>query len=193
MTFAVLYNWEGLTRGSFGIFGIPRPEVFGWLIISRWDYLAVTALLVLPCLWLLFRLYRSPFGLSLKGLREDERGAESLGISAFRLHLSAFVIAACFAALAGVLFASYVTFIDPTSFGLQESIFIVTALLLGGAGNRRGPLVGVLLMLLLPEFLRFLGLPNSMAANLRQIIFGGILIGLMYVRPRGLAGEFVFK
>jgi branched-chain amino acid transport system permease protein len=88
------------------------------------------------------------------------------------------------------LYAAYVTYIDPTSFSLQESIFQVSILLLGGSGNRKGPFVGVVIMLLLPEALRFLGLPDTVAPNVREIIYGSMLIILMYARPQGIAGEF---
>lgn len=191
--FVVLYNWTGLARGAFGIYGIPRPEIFGWSVNSLLSYaIWVWALnaLMLP---LLFLLYRSPFGLSLKALRENERAAESLGISAFYQQLSALVIAGVVAGLAGACLASYVTYIDPTSFNLQESIFVVALLLLGGSGNIRGPILGALVTVLLPEALRFVGLPNSVAPNVREIIYGAALIALMYWRPRGLAGEYALR
>jgi branched-chain amino acid transport system permease protein len=143
--------------------------------------------LILP---VLFVLYKSPFGLSLKALRDNERAAESLGISAFQQHLSALVIAGACAAVAGALFASYVTYIDPTSFSLRESIFIVSLLLLGGSGNIRGPILGAVVMILLPEALRFVGLPDSVAPNVREILYGTALILLMYWRPKGIAGDF---
>jgi branched-chain amino acid transport system permease protein len=128
--------------------------------------------------------------LSLKALRDNERAAESLGISAFRQQLTAFVIAGAFAAVAGALFASYMTYIDPTSFDLRESIFLLAILLLGGTGNIRGPIVGAAIMVLLPELLRFIGLPDSSAPNIREIVYGLALIGLMFWRTKGLAGDY---
>jgi branched-chain amino acid transport system permease protein len=193
IVFVVLYNWTELSRGAFGIYGIPRPELLGWKIKELWQYVILVGLanaLVLP---LLFVLYRSPFGLSLKALRDNERAAESLGISAQHQYLSAFVIAAGCAGLAGALFASYVTYIDPTSFQLKESIFIMSLLLLGGSGNRLGPVIGVVVMTLLPEALRFIGLPDSIAPNMREIIYGLILILLMYKRPQGIAGGYALR
>lgn len=193
MAFVVLYNWVGLSNGPFGIYGIPRPEMFGMTIRGPGPFfvlvLAANALL-LP---LLFLLYRSPFGLSLRALREDSLAAQSLGVSATGQYLAAFTLAAGFAAVSGALFASYISYIDPTSFNLKESLFIATILLLGGSGNIKGPAAGVLVMLLLPEALRFLRMPDAVAANLREIIYGSILIGLMLFRPQGIAGEFRVK
>ena len=193
IVYVVLYNWIDLSRGAFGIYGIPRPELFGWAVDETWEYVLLIGLVDLAVLSLLFVIYRSPFGLSLKALRDNERAAESLGISAFRQYLAALVVAGGCAAIAGGLYAAYVTYIDPTSFGLDESIFIVSLLLLGGSGNIRGPFVGVLVMLLLPEMLRFMGLPDAIAANVREIIYGLILVLLMYWRPKGLAGDFALK
>jgi len=193
IVFAVLYNWTELARGAFGIFGIPRPQVFGWQVRELWEYVLLVAAVNALVLPVLFLLYRSPFGLALQALRDNERAAESLGVSAQRHHLSALVVAGGCAGFAGALYASYVTYIDPTSFGLNESIFLVSLLLLGGSGNRVGPLVGAAMMLFLPEVLRFVGLPTTVAPNLREIIYGLALIVLMFVRPQGLAGSYAVR
>ena len=193
IVFSVLYNWTELSRGAFGIYGIPRPSMFGWQVRQSWEYSLLVGIANAVILPVLFVLYRSPFGLSLKALRENERAAESLGISAFRQHLSAFVIAGMCSAVAGALFASYVTYIDPTSFSLRESIFIISLLLLGGSGNIRGPILGVIVMILLPEALRFVGMPNTIAPNVREIIYGFALVFLMYWRPKGLAGDYAVR
>ena len=193
IVYVTLYNWIDLTRGAFGIYDIPRPVLFGWEVGEPWKYALLTGLVDTLLLGMLFMLYQSPFGLSLKALRDDERGAESLGISAFRQYLAALVVAGGCAAVAGGLYAAYVTYIDPTSFDLNESIFIVSLLLLGGSGNIRGPIIGVVVMLLLPEALRFAGLPDAIAANVREIIYGLILVTLMYWRPKGLAGSFALR
>jgi branched-chain amino acid transport system permease protein len=193
MIFVVLYNWNDLGRGAFGIYGIPRPVILGWEVRQLWEYVLLVYIVNAMVLPFLFLLYRSPFGLSLKALRENERAAESLGISAFRQHLSALIVAGACSGVAGGLYASYVTYIDPTSFGLNESIFIVSLLLLGGSGNIRGPIIGTVVMISLPEALRFVGLPDSIAANAREILYGLALIMLMYWRPKGLAGDFSLR
>lgn len=193
IVFVVLYNWTELGRGALGIPGVPRPTLLGWRIDSVGEYVILTGMANSVVLPLLFLLYRSPFGMSLKALRDNERAAESLGISATRQHLSALVVAGGCAGLAGALFASYVTYIDPTSFQLRESIFMVSLLLLGGSGNRKGPIIGVSAMILLPELLRFLGLPGTVAPNIREIIYGLALILLMYSRPKGIAGDYAIR
>ena len=103
------------------------------------------------------------------------------------------VFSAAVAAVPGVCFASYITYIDPTSFTLTESIFIACILLVGGSGNIKGPMSGVALMIIMPEVLRFVGLPDAVAANLREIIYGILLIVPMYMKPKGMAGAYAIK
>jgi branched-chain amino acid transport system permease protein len=193
IVYTVLHNWIALTNGPHGISGIGRPVIFGWQIDSQSEYLLLVALLAGVVGIVLFSVYQSPFGLALRALRDNEKAAEALGKPAFRYHLRAFILSGAVAASAGALYAAYVTYIDPTSFTLNESIFLVVILLLGGAGNRVGPIVGVLLMVLLPEALRFVGLPDTLAPNVRQMVYGLILVVLMYYRPKGIAGAYAIK
>ena len=94
------------------------------------------------------------------------------------------------AAIAGSFFASYITFIDPSGFTLMESVFILVIIILGGLANLRGSVLGALFLILLPEILRFVGFPSSVAAQMRQLVYGLILILLMLYRPQGLLGEY---
>jgi branched-chain amino acid transport system permease protein len=186
----ILLNATSLTRGPFGIYGIRRPDLFGWQVQAPAQYAGLFLIISSLVLLLMMATYRSRFGLRLKALRDNERAAESLGISAFRQHLTALILFGACSGLAGALFASYVTYIDPASFQLGLSLFIVSSLLLGGSGNLRGPLIGVLVMVVMPELLRFVGLPEAIAANLREILYGVALILLMHRRPQGIAGSF---
>ena len=130
----------------------------------------------------------------LKAIRTDELSSQALGRNTIQLKSWAFFISAAFAGLAGVVYASYMSYINPTSFTLDESIFIITALFIGGIGSRVwGPVLGATVVVILPELLRFVGLPDSVAANLRQIIYGIVLIVLMFVKPQGLLGDATVK
>lgn len=188
VAFVLLYNWIGLSNGPFGIYGIPRPEIFSFSPGSPGDFFILVLALNGIALPLLFLLYRSPFGLSLKALREDSLAAQSLGVSAHKQFLAAFTLAAGFAAISGALYASYVSYIDPTSFNLKESLFIATVLLLGGGGNLKGPITGAVFMLALPEVLRLFPISSAAAANLREITYGVCLVLVMYFRPYGVFG-----
>ncbi|MFH1962150.1 MAG: branched-chain amino acid ABC transporter permease [bacterium] len=190
--FTILYNWIDLTRGPYGIPGIPKPEILGLKFDNLYKFLLLSGGMSLVVFFIIKRICNSSFGLVLKAIREDELSAEAIGKNITKFKILAFVISSGLAAIAGGLYATYITYIDPTSFTLDESIFILTIVLVGGSGNLKGPIIGTFLMILLPEGLRFLGIPSSVAANVRQIIYAIILILLMRFRPQGLAGEYKF-
>jgi len=191
--YSILYNWVGLTRGPYGIPGIPRASLFGFEFDSIPLFLLLSSAIFLLVLFFVKRLYFSPFGRDLKAIREDEIAASALGKNLPLLKIWTFTIAGGLASISGSLYATYVTYIDPTSFTLDESIFLTAIVLVGGSGNMKGPLIGTLFMILLPEALRFLGLPDTVAPNVRQMIYGIFLIVLMRYRPQGIAGEFKFE
>jgi branched-chain amino acid transport system permease protein len=193
IVFAVLNNWVKLTGGPYGIPGIPRPRVFGMEVTTNSQFFVFSCVIVALCGFILWMLINSPFGRVLKAIRDDEVAAASLGKNLFALKLAAFIIAAALASISGGLIATYIRFIDPTGFGLNESIFILAIVIIGGAGSFWGPLIGAILLILLPEALRFVTIPDAVAANLRQIFYGVALIILMRFRPQGLRGEYRFE
>lgn len=190
IVFTILYNWESLTRGPYGIPGIPVPVVFGKSIDSIFSYFVFSGLIALFCVFLFYLMGNSPFGRVLKAIREDKILASSLGKNVRSFKITAFAISAGFAGISGVLFAGYMRYIDPTSFTLSESIFILSMIIIGGTGNISGPFLGTVLMIILPEVLRFLAIPDSVAANLRQIIYGLLIILIMRYMPQGIKGEY---
>ncbi len=192
IVYSALYNWTSLTGGAYGIAGIPRPGLLGWKIDSALSCFVLAAVLAVATALVLWLVQRSPFGRALRAIRDDEVAAAALGKNVTALKVAAFAIAAACAAIPGGLFAVYVRYIDPTSFTVQESIFIISVVIIGGAGTYWGPMIGALLLVLLPEGLRFLHIPDAAAANLRQIIYGLLLVILMLFRPQGIKGEYGF-
>jgi branched-chain amino acid transport system permease protein len=190
--FTILYNWIGLTRGPYGIPGIPRPKLFGTEIDSIPSYFIFSLIVAGICGVLLYLIKNSPFGRVLKAIREDEIATAALGKNVMKFKIIAFAIAAGFGAVPGVLFAGYMRYIDPTSFTLMESVFIISIIIIGGTGNISGPLIGTVLMVILPEILRFLSMPDAIAANMRQIIYGLLIILIMRYMPQGILGEYKF-
>ena len=192
--YTILYNWISVTKGPFGIPGIPAPSIFGIFKITGINGFLILSLLILGIVLFIFnRLINSPFGRALKGVRDDEIAMLSLGRNTSEIKILAFTISSAFSAISGFIFASYMTYIDPTSFSLDESIFIVSAVLIGGTGNLKGPIIGAVFVVLLPEMLRFVGLPDNIAANFRMIIYGLALCLFMYLRPQGIAGDYKFQ
>ena len=195
IVYTILYNWVNVTRGPYGIPGIPSIKLFGvWSLTGIYAYFFLAVILAVAVALIFSRLQHSPYGRMLKAIRTDELSAQALGRNTVQLKAWAFFISAAFAGVAGMVYASYVSYIDPTSFTLDESIFIITALFIGGIGSRVwGPIVGAAVVVILPELLRFVGLPDAVAANLRQVIYGLVLIVLMFVRPQGLLGDAKLK
>lgn len=186
---AVMLNWRDLTNGSLGIAGIPRPELLGIALTT--ERFLLVALLFLGAVWGASHLIvTSSFGRVLKAIREDEHAIQVFGYRAVRFKLTIFVISAGMAAVAGSLLASYLTYIDPSSFTLLESVFILAIIILGGLSNLSGSVLGAALLVLLPEALRFVGFPAEIAGHMRQLVYGVLLILLMMYRPQGLVGEY---
>lgn len=190
ITFSILNNLVEFTGGPLGLPGIPQPEIFGFILSTHIEFLILTGLLAVFTYWFASRIVKSPFGRMLKAIREDEIFAEATGKHVVAAKVKIFMVGGALASIAGVIYATYITYIDPTSFTVMESIFIISIVIIGGAANLRGSIVGAIVLVALPELLRFVGLPNSVAANIRQMLYGGLLIIFMLWRPQGFIGEY---
>lgn len=188
--YSIFLNWQSLTRGPLGIPGISRPELFGFTFSSNLSFLILSIVFGVIVYGLCVYITKSSFGRVLKAIREDEQAIQIFGYNTLWYKLAIFVIGAVFASVAGALFASYITFIDPSTFTLTESIFILAIIILGGLSNNKGAVLGAVCLILLPEILRFVGFPSDIAAQMRQVVYGLILILLMLYRPQGLIGEY---
>lgn len=184
-----LNNWRSLTGGAFGVPGISRPELFGFHFNTPARYLIIVSVVMILSVIIIYRIGNSPFGNVLKAIRDDEIAAEALGKDSTRYKMLALIIGAIFAGIAGALYAHHVTFIDPTTFTLFESILVLCMVVLGGMGSIKGSIVGATFLIVLPELLRFWGLPSHIAASFRQILYSLILILLLLFRPQGIWGE----
>jgi len=193
IVYSVAKNWVSLTRGPLGLPGIPGFNFFGFPLNSIGSYLILVAFFVAVTYVAVKRIVNSPFGRILRGIREDEVAALAMGKDVNRHKLLVFIIGAFFAGIAGSLYAHYITFIDPSSFTVMESITILLMVVFGGMGTLGGSFLGAAVLVILPELLRFLGLPSAIAAPLRQMIYGLLLILLMLKRPQGLVGEYRFR
>ncbi len=193
IAFSILNNWVSFTGGPMGLPGIPQPVIFGWTISSHFEFLLLVGAFVILVFSVCHVIVRSPFGRVLTAVREDEVFALSAGKNVAAYKVAVFVIGSGMAAIAGALYAHYISFIDPTSFTVMESIFIISIVIIGGAGSLWGPVVGAVVLVMLPEILRFVGMPSSIAANMRQILYGGLLVAFMMWRPQGLIGKYGFN
>ncbi|MBI5733055.1 branched-chain amino acid ABC transporter permease [Candidatus Jorgensenbacteria bacterium] len=190
IVWSVLLNWQEVTRGPLGIPGISRPKLFGLDFTSNLAFLFL-AVIILGAIYVFSQsIVTSSFGRVLKAIREDERAINVFGYNTLYYKLTIFMIAAAMAAIAGSLFASYITFISPATFMVMESVFILAIVILGGFANLKGSLLGALFLIFLPEALRFVGFTEDIAAQMRQAVYGLLLVVLMLYRPQGLLGEY---
>src|SRR4030042_2434510 len=187
--YSVFNNWYDLTRGPLGIRGIPKVVLFSIPLSSLWSYTVLVGFFVLLTIFCIRRLTYSAFGKVLEAIREDDMAATAIGKNIAKFKVLAFIIAAFFAGIAGVLYAHYVTFIDRSSFLIQDSFLIFSMVIFGGMGSIGGSILGAAILVILPEALRFLGLPSAVAANMRQMIFGVLIVFIINWRPEGLLGK----
>lgn len=192
IVYSVAKNWIDVTRGPLGLPGIPSFSLFGYSIASGWSFLLIVIAVVLLTTLVLSRIVSSPFGLVLRGIREEEVATATMGKNVDRFKITVFGVGAFLAGMAGSLYAHYISFIDPSSFTIMESITILLMVVFGGMGTIRGSFIGAIILVVLPELLRFVGLPSSVAAPLRQMIYGLLLVILMLKRPQGILGKYRF-
>ncbi len=178
-------NLDSVTGGPRGIRGIPHPAIkvggvdieWGTLIDIKYYWL----LLALVVLWIIAinMLDKSRIGRAWVAIREDEVAAAAMGVPVMRMKLTAFAIGACTAGVGGVVYAEQITFINPPTFSLIQSILILSMVVIGGMGSIAGSLLGATLIVVLPEIFRPL-------EDYRFFLFGFALIVVMIFRPQGL-------
>lgn len=184
----IVRNWESLTGGSYGIAGISKPVIFDIKLDTPPSFFILAFVVLLFIILVNYFLSRSSFGRVLNAIREDEQALQVFGYKTSTYKLLAFTLGAFMSAFGGVLFASYLTFIDSNLFTVNESILLWSMIILGGIGRNRGALIGALILIILPEMLRFVGFPIEVAGLMRQCIYGLLLVFLMLYRPKGILG-----
>lgn len=185
VAFSIMNNWMDLTNGPLGIPGIPAISIFGFELSSKISFFILALILTALTFYLLSNITKSPFGRILIALSEDEIFTKSLGKKVYQAKITGFTIGAMFAAIPGVLYAYYISYIDPTSFTVDESIFILSIVIIGGMRNLWGSAIAATVLIILPEALRFIGMPSNIAANMRQIIYGLALVIMMFKFGKG--------
>ena len=180
----VSQNWMELTNGPLGLPGVPAPELFGWSLRTKSAYyflvLAAVALSYVVCR----RLVRSRVGRAFLALRENEPLAESVGVDPTRYLVVATVTSAAMAGVGGVLYAHYTRFVSPEVFLFSYTVTMVIMVIAGGKGTLAGPIVGAIIFTALPEALR-----EVVAWQWQMVLYGAVLLGLIYFVPRGLVRE----
>jgi branched-chain amino acid transport system permease protein len=180
IVYEITVEWQSVTQGYMGISNIPGLGIGGWEVkTDRQNLMVLVAILVLA-LWVAARLRDSRFGAALTAIAGSEDAARALGIDVARCKLAAFVIAAIYAAIAGSLFVHVVGFVSPEVYGLHMVVLGFTMLYVGGIGTIIGPVVGALIISLLPETFRGF-------KDYQDLAYGAALVLLLIYAPKGLA------
>jgi branched-chain amino acid transport system permease protein len=180
IVYEVAVQWQSVTGGYMGISGIPAIGIGGFEIVSDRAQLAFLSLMVVLTTWSAIRLRSSRFGRALAATAGSEDAARALGIDVAHYKLMAFLISAAYAALAGSLFVHVVGFVSPEVYGLHMVVLAFTMLYVGGIGTAAGPLIGAVIVSLLPETFRGL-------KDYQDLAYGAGLILLLIYAPKGLA------
>lgn len=184
--FIVLMTFRALTGGEAGIPDVPRPSdlnlfghVFSFQGRSNLNYYALALFCATVATAVCALVLHSRVGRVMMAIRQNEDLAEAMGVVTSRYKLCAFVLSAMLAGLAGTLYAHYIGFLNPEPFGVDSSLNVILAVILGGSGTLLGPIVGAVSVTFLPEILRF-------ADSYRLITYGLILVVATIFLPKGL-------
>lgn len=189
----VAINWVDLTRGSLGLSGIPllTPIRLGdWTMKFYFerDYYYVVLAAALLTFFCIRCFTHSEFGVSLQALRDDEQGAQSIGIHTSRYKLTVFALSAFFAGLAGGLFAHFTRLVSPDTMSLHVTFDTLTMTMVGGLGTTVGPILGAVALSFLSEWLRTL--EDLFKLDVRLVFYGLLLILTILFMREGLIGVF---
>ena len=183
IVFLFIQNEEWLTGGSYGFIGIPRAELFGYVLRDPMSSYYLNVGVAAIVYFTFARIEGSRFGRAINAIRQDADAARASGIGVTLLKSECFVIAAFVAGLAGSLYAHEVRYLAPNDFTFWKSIEMLIMVVIGGVGSLAGAILGAAVVVGLPEYLRAIG-------DYRMLVFGAILIATMLFGEGGLAALF---
>jgi len=184
VVWGLAFRWVSLTKGDNGISGVPRPDLgLPWSLWGPLPFFYFSLVCALVAVALLGVIVSSPFGMSLKGIRESESRMRILGYNVWLHKYLAFIIAGTFAGFSGVLWAYYNGFVSPVDVQLVTSVEALLMVALGGQGTLLGPAAGAAIIVFLKNFV-------SVYTKRWLLILGAVYIGVILFAPRGLAGAF---
>ena len=152
-------------------------------------FFATSLVLAVLVAWLVHWMTSGDYGRAIQAMRDDEECFTSLGRNAMAIKIAIFAVGSALAGLAGALYAHYFQFLSPEQFGIIQSALILTMVVVGGMGTTWGPIVGALLLTALPQAITFINLPPSIMAPLQGMLYTGLVLVFLYVRPSGLVGR----
>ena len=175
----VMINWTPVTNGTAGVRGIESPVIFGFAFDSLTKYYFLIVFFVVLCLLYQNIIIKTRTGRALIAIREDNEAAELTGINVTTYKIRAFVFSSVYCGIAGCLYAMMINYVSPDTFTNNTSSVILWTAIVGGFGTIVGPVLGGVVMQVLPEALRFLG-------DWRLVVYGVVLLIVILRFPGGL-------
>ena len=185
----IIINWKSLTGGTDGISGVPKLALPGFAFDTPGRFLILAVVVAAACYWVAAKVGGSPFGRALRAMRENESAAQAVGKNILYMKVTVFGVAAGLAAVAGWMLAHYFSYVGADGFTIDETIYILAMVILGGTGNLRGSVLGAAILVIAPEAFKFIALPVDIADKLRLVMYGLVLILVLLFRPQGLLPE----
>lgn len=185
----VFAEWKSVTGGNSGLSAIPPARVLAYNIDGPYETLALAAVSLLGIIAVTTALLKSSFGRNLRAIRDSESAAYACGKNVAVIKTLCVVVSSALAAVAGVLYAFYLSFINVESFTLDASVLMMAMIIIGGTGTVLGPIVGAVLLMVLPSLFSYMPfLPQTEVGSIQQIVYGLAMVLLMIYRPGGIAG-----
>ena len=191
-------NYRPLLNGDAGLSLIPaplRPQGFSTTSpVYQWAFAAGSGLLLVAVFWLVWRITQSPYGRSLRAMRDNDLVADSLGKNLLSLRTAMLVTGGAIAGLSGGILVSYITTWSPAAWGYAETVVLFAAVIIGGAGNHLGAVLGAILVPVgFEEITRFIpssnNLPPNLVPSLEWVAIGLLIVGFLWLRPQGILPE----
>ena len=186
----VFSEWKSFTGGLGGLIGIPPASLFGHDVTDPAQFLLLALCGLVPVIAITTVLLRTSFGRNLKAIRDSESASYAYGKNVAAIKTLSVAVSAALAAIAGALYAFYIGFINVESFMLNTSVLLMAMVIIGGTGTLLGPIVGTILLMLLPSLFSYMTfLPQTEIGSIQQIAYGLAMVLLMIFRPGGIVGS----
>lgn len=185
----VFQGWKGFTGGNYGLFGIPRPSVFGMAFDSVESFAGLVIVCAALGVLLCWRFRVSDTGLAVRAHREDELVAVAAGLRATRTRSTAFILSGALAGLGGALYGMFTGYVDPTAFDINATLTAVAIAIVGGLGSSIGVAIGSIILISFPEALQLVSAKSDWIAQLQLLVYGALILAVLMFRPAGLIPE----
>jgi|SRR3989344_5129929 len=185
MAIAISRNWISLTRGALGLPGVPS------IISNKFYYMVFVFVICAVCVFIINLIVKSKTGRIFQAIRDDETAAAILGKNTYFYKVLSILISTFFAGIAGSLFVHYINFVDPTIFDLEFFVLMLSFLIIGGVASIKGTIISVFVLESVYESLRFIQISPEIIGALRVMIFMGMLLVILIIRPKGMFGKVV--